>query len=172
MFTTPQTRKFLYNGSIKRPFDTIVIDSMVIGIPPAGISSVSLGNTGRGKFFAANSTFHTNMVMLLSFHTEWQTGGNQSLKITNECKHAKKDSICLHCPSLYLYETKRTHSWACFYIYVSLLSCKYPPRILFSRHLSADMHDGRKTSCKVRNHQLDRIHDFHLLTFYDNFTIA
>lgn len=30
-----------------------------------------------GKFFAANSTFHTNMVMLLSFHTEWQTGGNQ-----------------------------------------------------------------------------------------------
>ena len=58
-------------------------------------------------------------------------------------------------------------------IYVSLLSCKYPPpRILFSRHLSADMHDGRKTSCKVRNHQLDRIHDFHLLTFYDNFTIA
>ena len=47
-----------------------------------------------------------------------------------------------------------------------------PPRILFSRHLSADMHDGRKTSCKVRNHQLDRIHDFHLLTFYDNFTIA
>ena len=33
---------------IKRPFDTVVIDSMVIGIPPAGISAVSLGNTGRG----------------------------------------------------------------------------------------------------------------------------
>ena len=62
---------------MEKAFRTVVIDSMVIGIPPAGISAVSLGNASRGKFFAANSTFHTNMVMLLSFHTEWQTGGNQ-----------------------------------------------------------------------------------------------
>ena len=77
VFTTPQTSKFSYNRSIKRAFYTVVINTVMIRIPPAGISAVPLRNARRCKFFAANNAFHTNMVMLLSFLTEWQTDGNQ-----------------------------------------------------------------------------------------------
>lgn len=82
-----------------------------------------------------------------------------------------KRTVYAYTVLLYIYMKQDAPIPGPVFLYVPLLSCK-SPCILFSRHLSADMHDGRKTSCKVRNHQLDRIHDFHPpLTFYDNFII-
>ena len=83
-----------------------------------------------------------------------------------------KRTVYAYTVLLYIYMKQDAPIPGPVFLYMCLYYLVPPPCILFSRHLSADMHDDRKTSCKVRNHQLDRIHDFHLLTFYDNFTIA
>ena len=59
-----QTRKFSYGRRIDRSFYPIIIDTMMVCIPPARIAAISLGTTSRCKFFAANSTFHKTFMFL------------------------------------------------------------------------------------------------------------
>lgn len=81
-------------------------------------------------------------------------------------RHAKKDSIYLHCPVLYLYETRRTKRCVCLFICIKALY-KYvqgypPPRMFMYRHTSALVHHSHM----IRVHKLDRIHVFHLLSVW------
>ena len=68
-FAALQADKLPYCRRMGGAFQPVVIDAMVIGIPPTGIAAIPWGNAGGRKFLATNSTFHTNTTMLLSFRT-------------------------------------------------------------------------------------------------------
>lgn len=70
-FAALQTGKFPYGRRICQPFYPIVIDAMVVGIPPTGIAAVSLGNAGRCKLFTTNSTFHTGISCSCRLQYRW-----------------------------------------------------------------------------------------------------
>ena len=84
-----------------------------------------------------------------------------------------KRTVYAYTVLLYIYMKQNAPIPASVFLHVYTYNSKNtPPRMLFSHHISVDVHHGCKNGGKIRNYRLDRIHGFHLLTFYDGFTIA